>query len=58
MVLLKEEMKINGIKIFGSMPIDKMVSYLKEQGFAGIYIDRRAYEEEELTALEGSLTDT
>ena len=37
------------------MPIDKMVSYLKEQGFAGIYIDRRAYEEEELTTLEGSL---
>ena len=42
-------------KNVGSMPIDKMVSYLKEQGFAGIYIDRRAYEEEELTTLEGSL---
>lgn len=37
------------------MPVDEMVSYLKNENFAGIYIDRRAYEQEELDELEGSL---
>jgi hypothetical protein len=34
-----------------------MVSYLKEQGFAGIYIDRRAYTSDEITALESELKE-
>lgn len=42
-------------KQVGSMDIDDMVTYLKEEKFAGIYIDRRAYEEAEITELEGSL---
>lgn len=33
----------------------EMVRYLKEQGFAGIYIDRRAYTEEEIDVLENEL---
>lgn len=33
----------------------EMVKYLKEQGFAGIYIDRRAYTEEEIEELENEL---
>lgn len=37
------------------MDYDKMVSYLKEQGFSGIYIERRAYTNEELEELEGTL---
>jgi hypothetical protein len=34
-----------------------MVSYFKEQGFAGIYIDRRAYTSDEITALESELKE-
>ena len=37
------------------MKYEDMVSYLKEQGFAGIYVERRAYTEEELTELENTL---
>ena len=37
------------------MKYEDMVSYLKEQGFAGIYVERRAYTEEELTELENAL---
>jgi hypothetical protein len=37
------------------MDYASMVSYLKEQGFAGIYIDRRAYTSDEITALESEL---
>ena len=42
-------------KKVGQMPIDEMVSYLRDENFAGIYIDRRAYEQEDLAVLEGSL---
>lgn len=37
------------------MDYDKMVLYLKEQGFSGIYIERRAYTNEELEELESTL---
>lgn len=37
------------------MKYEDMVSYLKEQGFAGIYVERRAYTEKELTELENTL---
>ena len=37
------------------MKYEDMVSYLKEQGFAVIYVERRAYTEEELTELENTL---
>ena len=37
------------------MKYEDMASYLKEQGFAGIYVERRAYTEEELTELENTL---
>lgn len=42
-------------KNVASLPADEMVAYLKEQGFSGIYIDRRAYLEEDLSDLEFSL---
>lgn len=45
-------------KSVSEMNITDMVKYLKEQGFAGIYIDRRAYTSDELIELESSLTDT
>ena len=32
-----------------------MVKYLKEQGFAGIYVDRRAYLDEEFSELKTGL---
>lgn len=40
------------------MKLNDMVRYLSENGFAGIYIDRRAYEQEELRELEDNLTKT
>lgn len=40
-----------------AMDLEDMVQYLKESGFAGIYIDRRAYEEDDLKALEAHLTE-
>lgn len=44
-------------KNVSTMPNDEMVSYLKEQGFAGIYIDRRAFVKDEWTALEQALSE-
>lgn len=40
----------------GNMDCADMVKYLKEQGFVGIYIDRRAYTDEEIEELENNLT--
>jgi hypothetical protein len=37
------------------MDYASMVTYLKEQGFAGIYIDRRAYTADEQETLENEL---
>lgn len=42
-------------KAVSEMDYDSMVSYLKEQGFAGIYVDRRAYTEEEFAELKTGL---
>ena len=42
-------------KNISNMSYSDMVSTLKEQGFAGIYIDRRAYTEDELVELEITL---
>jgi hypothetical protein len=39
------------------MDYSSMVSYLKEQGFAGIYIDRRAYTSDEINVLESELKE-
>jgi hypothetical protein len=39
------------------MSYESMVSCLKEQGFAGIYIDRRAYTSDEINALESELEE-
>ena len=37
------------------MNYDNMVSYLKEQGFAGIYVDKRAYLDDEFAELKSGL---
>ena len=39
----------------GEMEYEEMVSYLRNEGFAGIYIDRRAYEESDFNELENRL---
>ncbi len=44
-------------KKVGAMPIPQMVEYLKENGFAGIYIDRRAYTAQELDVLDQTLEE-
>lgn len=41
----------------GSLKADDMVKALKEAGFAGIYIDRRAYLAEQIEQLESDLTE-
>lgn len=40
-----------------SKSIEETVSHIKDAGFAGIYIDRRAYEPDKLKKLENKLTD-
>ncbi len=42
-------------KNVSQMSSRRMVEYLKEQGFAGIYVERRAYTEDELVKLEEEL---
>lgn len=39
-----------------AMPVKDMVEKLKKDGFAGIYIDRRAYTEDDLNTLENQLS--
>jgi len=43
------------LKTIDNSDIPAMVSAIKEKGFAGIYIDRRAYEDEEIVELENAL---
>lgn len=43
------------LKGISELSVDKMVEQVKAGGFAGIYVDRRAYEEEELKVLEDQL---
>lgn len=49
----REEDKWN--KNVSEMSYGDMVKYLKEQGFAGIYVDRRAYLDEEFSELKTGL---
>lgn len=42
-------------KNVSQMSTRRMVEYLKEQDFAGIYVDRRAYTEDEIEKLEEEL---
>ena len=42
-------------KRVSEMNYDNMVSYLKEQGFAGIYVDKRAYLDDEFAELKSGL---
>ena len=42
---------------YANSGIDDMVKALKEAGFAGIYIDRRAYLAEQIEQLESDLTE-
>lgn len=44
-------------KEIAELPFDERVAKLKETGFAGIYVDRRAYESDELAELESSLEE-
>ena len=43
-------------KNVSEMDYPEMVTYLKENGFSGIYIDRRAYTEDEINELEATMT--
>ena len=51
----REEDKWN--KNVSEMNYGDMVKYLKEQGFAGIYVDRRAYLDDEFAELKTGLED-
>lgn len=37
------------------MPVKQMIDELKKKGFAGIYVDKRAYDEESFASLDASL---